>query len=149
MQPPEVFYKKSCSEKFRNIHMKKRLLHSCFPVNIAKFSRTSISKNICQRHMLTIVEKLSIVDVCEFTNWVVRWTSSPQDIYFVSMWGSYNHPSNQKWTPQKEDLISHTFSYQISPNFATKANNCFPNKIRDHPLSTYAKFSEKLIFLTP
>ena len=54
-QPPEVFYKKSCSEKFCNIHrkapvfkslfkawnfIKNRLQHSFFTVNIAIFLRT-------------------------------------------------------------------------------------------------------------
>ena len=46
-EPPEVFYKKSCSYKFRNIYrktpamelqfIKKRLLHRRFPVTIAEF----------------------------------------------------------------------------------------------------------------
>ena len=63
---------KSCSEKFRNFHRKtpaleslfkscrilglqlywKRLQHRCFPVNIAKFLRTPILKNIYQRLLL-------------------------------------------------------------------------------------------------
>ena len=67
-QPPEVFCKKRCSQKFRNIHkktpvleslfnnvtalqvwnfVKKRLQHRCFPVNNAKFLRTPILKKIC------------------------------------------------------------------------------------------------------
>ena len=65
-QPPEVFYKKSSSEKFHNFHrktpvldilesifnkvavlqgcnfIKNRLQRRCFPVNIAKFLRTAI-----------------------------------------------------------------------------------------------------------
>ena len=69
-QSLEVFYKKICSQKFPNIHrktsvleslfnkvaglqacnfIKKRYQHRCFPVNISKFSRTSILKNICVR----------------------------------------------------------------------------------------------------
>ena len=61
-QPPEVFYKKSCSEKFCNFHRKtpkleslsnkgadqkektkKRFQRMCFPVNIVKFLRTPIA----------------------------------------------------------------------------------------------------------
>ena len=48
-QPPDVFCKKSCSQKFRKIHrktpvlepflLKKRLWHWCFPVNLPKFLR--------------------------------------------------------------------------------------------------------------
>ena len=58
-QQPEVFYKKSCSLKFHNIHsktpvleslIKKRLQHCLFPVNIAKFLRITTlrtSANSC------------------------------------------------------------------------------------------------------
>ena len=70
-QPPEVFY--ICSWKFRIIHkktpvleplfnkvagaqaykfIKKRRQHMCFSANIAKFLRTSILKNICERLLL-------------------------------------------------------------------------------------------------
>ena len=78
-QPPKVFYKKSCSEKFRKIHrktplleslfnkvvaqkacnfIKKRLQHRRFPVNIAKRLRTAIFstlkvKNLSNSHMDT------------------------------------------------------------------------------------------------
>ena len=38
--------------KFCKSFIKKRLKHRCFPVNIAKFSRTSILKNICGRLLL-------------------------------------------------------------------------------------------------
>ena len=34
------------------IFIKKRLQHSCFPVNIAKFLRTPILKYICERLLL-------------------------------------------------------------------------------------------------
>ena len=71
-QPPEVFYKKSCSENvaiFSGKHLrwslfltklqahacnfiKKRLQHRCFPVNIAKFLREPTLKNICERLLL-------------------------------------------------------------------------------------------------
>ena len=75
-QPPEVFYKKSCSSKFGNIHRKitvleplnkvadsqpykfteKGLQHRCFPVYIANFLRTSILKNIQER--LPLINRL-------------------------------------------------------------------------------------------
>ena len=66
-QPPELCFKKSCSEKFPNIHtksplleslinkvagiqasnfIKNRLQHRCFSVKYAKFLRTSVLKNI-------------------------------------------------------------------------------------------------------
>ena len=72
-QPPEVFCKKSCSQKFRKIHrknlcqslffnkvtglrpvtlLKKRLLHSYFPVNVAKFLRTPFLQNTSRRLLL-------------------------------------------------------------------------------------------------
>ena len=66
-QLPDVFYKKSVLKKFpiftgnylcsslfliklqtlRPATLLKRLQHKCFPVNIAKFLRTPILKNIC------------------------------------------------------------------------------------------------------
>ena len=62
-QPPEVFYKNAVLKKFAiftgkhlcfslclikayNV-IKKRLQRMCFPVNIEKFLRTPILKNIC------------------------------------------------------------------------------------------------------
>ena len=33
--------------------IKKRLQDGCFPVNIAKFLKTTISKNICKRRFFT------------------------------------------------------------------------------------------------
>ena len=59
--PPEVFYENNCSSKFRNIHrktpvleslFKKRLQRRFFSANIAKFIRTPIMKNICERLLL-------------------------------------------------------------------------------------------------
>ena len=44
-QPPEMSYKKSCSEKFRKFYIR-TLQHRCFPVKFAKFVRTPILKNI-------------------------------------------------------------------------------------------------------
>ena len=52
---------RKCSIKFHNIHrkhsqacnfIKKKLQHTCFPVSIAEFSRTLISKNICKQLLL-------------------------------------------------------------------------------------------------
>ena len=51
-QPREVFYKKGCSWKFRNIHKKTPVMESifyrCFPVITAKFLIAPILKNICE-----------------------------------------------------------------------------------------------------
>ena len=79
-QPPEVFYKRSCSQKFRNIQrkipdleslfnkaagreafnfIKKRLQLRCFPLNIAKFLRTPFLKNICERLLLRVLKPTS------------------------------------------------------------------------------------------
>ena len=47
--PPEVFYKKSCSQKLHLSGLqlfKKRLKHRCFPVNIAKFLRAPVLKDM-------------------------------------------------------------------------------------------------------
>ena len=65
-QPPEVFYRKSCSEKFRNIHRKTFVLESpfnrlagfktcCFPVNFVKFLRTLILMKICEQLLLPLL----------------------------------------------------------------------------------------------
>ena len=72
----EVFCRKSCAYRFRNIHRntpilvslfnrlagfktcnfrKKRLQHSCFPVNIAKFLRTLILMKICDQLLLPLL----------------------------------------------------------------------------------------------
>ena len=67
-QPPEVFYKKALLKNFaiftgkylcwslflikllafRAATIKKRLQHKCLPVNIAKYLRTPLLKNICE-----------------------------------------------------------------------------------------------------
>ena len=47
--------------------IKKRLQHKCFPVNIAKFSRTPILKNNCKR-LLLITYK-----ICFLKNVLFRW----------------------------------------------------------------------------
>ena len=44
----ESLFKKVAGLKARNF-IKKRHQHRCFPVNIAKFLRVPISKNICER----------------------------------------------------------------------------------------------------
>ena len=36
--------------------IKKRLQHRCFPVNIAKFLRTAILNNICERQLLYLTD---------------------------------------------------------------------------------------------
>ena len=75
-QPPELFYRKSCSEKFCNIHtktpvlespfnrlaglktcnfLKKIIQHRCFPVNISKFLRTLILTKICEQLLLQLL----------------------------------------------------------------------------------------------
>ena len=74
-QPPEVFYEKSCSYKFRHIHRKtpcwnlflitlqarpttyKRLQHRCFSVNSAKFLRTPFLKSICEQLLFSFLQK--------------------------------------------------------------------------------------------
>ena len=51
-QPPEVFYKKRCSQRFRNIHRKTLLLESLFnkvagfrpPTSLKKDSNTGVFK---------------------------------------------------------------------------------------------------------
>ena len=89
-QPPEVFCRKSCSQKFRNIHReilvleclfnkiaglqvsRKRLQHRCFPGNIAKVLRTPILKKICERLLLNFekgqVNKVESVYVMHYRN---------------------------------------------------------------------------------
>ena len=71
-QRPEVFCRKRCLQKFRKFHrktpvleslfnaaqacnfIKKRLQHRYFPVKFAKFLRTPILKNICERLLLNL-----------------------------------------------------------------------------------------------
>ena len=81
MQPPKVFYKRKCTLKFCNIHRKtpvlcnkgtcvikatllagnfltKTLPHKYFTVlgNIAKFLKTYILKEICERLLLNFID---------------------------------------------------------------------------------------------
>ena len=82
-QPPGIFYKKGALKNFaifKGKHLrrspffikfhedleacnfiKKKLRHRCFPVNIAKFFRTPILKNICERLVLTKEIQLYII----------------------------------------------------------------------------------------
>ena len=57
-RPPQVFCKKSCSYKFRNIQachfIKKGIQHMIFPVNIAECLRKPILNSICERLLLDI-----------------------------------------------------------------------------------------------
>ena len=76
-KPSEVFYRNSCSLKFRSIHrktptqealfvkvvslqasnvMKKRLRHRCFSMNIVKFLRIPALKNTYEQLLLTILQ---------------------------------------------------------------------------------------------
>ena len=47
---------------------KKRLQHKCFPVNIAKFLRTPILKNICQRLLLRFLLSSSFFFLINYKN---------------------------------------------------------------------------------
>ena len=52
-QPPEVFYKKGARCRPQDHRFtKRRPKHRCFPVQFAKFSKTSIVKNIWERLLL-------------------------------------------------------------------------------------------------
>ena len=62
-QPPEVFYTKAANFLQACNFIKKRLEHSCFPVNIAKMLRTAILKNICQRLLQTIVTRNNSLEI--------------------------------------------------------------------------------------
>ena len=54
-QPPKVFCKKRCSEKFCKMHRKtKSLCRRCFPVNFAKFLRTPFLQNTSGRLLLIL-----------------------------------------------------------------------------------------------
>ena len=69
-QLPKVFYKKDVLQKlaillylFNNIaglqasnFITNRIHHRFFPVNIAKFSKTSVSKDICERLFLNFID---------------------------------------------------------------------------------------------
>ena len=65
-QPPEKFYEKKYSWKFRKIYsktpvpepatlLKKRLWYRCFPVNFVKFLRTSFLQNTSGRLLLASI----------------------------------------------------------------------------------------------
>ena len=88
-QPTEVFCKKRCSKKFRKIHrktpvpvsffnkvagsacnlLKMRLWHGCFPVDFAKFLRTSFSQNTSGRLLLVVA--FSLVFCLSSSKWFV------------------------------------------------------------------------------
>ena len=63
-QPPEMFCKKRCSEKLRKIHrktdlrpatlLKQKLWLTWFPVNFAKFLRTTFLQNTSERLLLQL-----------------------------------------------------------------------------------------------
>ena len=53
-----LFFNKVTGLQVCNV-TKKKLQHRCFPVNIVKFSRTSILKNICERLLRSEVLPLS------------------------------------------------------------------------------------------
>ena len=74
-QPPKVFCKKAVLKKLVILTEKylcwnifliagskagnfftKRLQHRCFPVNIAKFLKTSVLKGICERLLLNFID---------------------------------------------------------------------------------------------
>ena len=64
--PPEVFHEKVVLKNFAIFiglracnFIKRRLQHRCFLVNIAKFLRTSILKNIYKRLLLPIMPKIA------------------------------------------------------------------------------------------
>ena len=52
LQPPEVVHKKAVLKSFAILTEK----HRCFPVNIMKFSRITILKNICEQLLLSIFQ---------------------------------------------------------------------------------------------
>ena len=53
-QRPEVLYKKALLKVFQ---------HKCFPVNIEKFLRTPILKNVCKRHLLLLIHSLLSLEI--------------------------------------------------------------------------------------
>ena len=64
------------SKSFLNNFFKKRLQHRCFPVKLAKFLRTPILNNICQRLLLSFL--FSSVIHC-------RWLKFWKKIIFFSL----------------------------------------------------------------
>ena len=90
-QPPQVFWRKRCSQEFCKIHrktpvlsitctlknflkffkdqsfMKKSLQHRCFPVNVARFLRPPFSQNTSVQMLLEIALQLTIVSYLEPT----------------------------------------------------------------------------------
>ena len=52
----------SLSSKVAGLRTNKRLRHKCFPVKLAKFLRTPILKNICQRLLLSHLSKLFFIE---------------------------------------------------------------------------------------
>ena len=81
-----MFRKKRCSLKFRKFHrktpvleslfIKKRLQLRCFPVKFAKFLRTPILKNICERLLLKSVLSPGLPCLITFgSNWYLCFIS--------------------------------------------------------------------------
>ena len=89
-QPPELFYRKSFSEKFRNIYRKtpvleppfkglagfktcnfleKGLQHRCFPMNIAKFKTTYFDEK------LRATASAVLTSYCQYFFWGVFFCS--------------------------------------------------------------------------
>ena len=57
---PESLFDKVAGPRFANL-FKKRLKHSCFPLNLSKFLRTAILQNIRERLLLIILKLLPCV----------------------------------------------------------------------------------------
>ena len=74
--------------------IKKRLQHRCFPVNVAKFLRTDILKNICERLFLCLMDFLEQIVFKEaFQNGLsndVRIITSGQGQSQGEGWGQFS-----------------------------------------------------------
>ena len=64
--------KKSCSQKFCNIHRKTPVLETLLIQNVAKVFKTSVLKNICRQLLLEIIMKLRKLRLVDYFFDVVR-----------------------------------------------------------------------------
>ena len=132
-QPPEVFYKKSVFKNFakftgKHLHqslmsaplLKKELWHRNFPVNFAKFSRTTfLSLSIFSQpwFFLTLswrkplsYRNQAIELLCKSMDWFlydnglrherVNLSSNPITAWKVSKYGVISGPNTGKWGPE-------------------------------------------------
>ena len=102
-------------------YIKKRLQHRCFSVNIAKFLRKPISKNICDRLLLPLVTYLAygMYLFCCKENTVVAKIGNNQLIVMEIF-----HSRNTTFENIRKNIFPCLFSVHIKISLSRYEQNC-------------------------